>query len=306
MQLDIILLLSASITFAASALFPAMGEVLCEYSGVYNIGLEGIMLIATGTTVIGTIYTGNPYYGVLFSIGIGGIIGFLQAVFAVNLKADQAIWGIGLILLGPFLSALMVEHAYAGGLQLGVPRISALPTQNLIYPFNVLLNQNALVFLAFGLMAVTWFLIFKTQYGLAVRTTGENPHVAASAGFNVVRIRYVQSIIGCMVASIGGAFLVVGVTGEWTFNMTGGLGFLAIALVRLGLFRPFLIALTCLAYGFLNAFQLSLQAVTSVVPHQALLMIPYIMGIVALVISARYGRSAEPASLGKPYSREGT
>ena len=304
MSLDLFLVFSASITYAAALLYPSLGESFTELSGIYNIGTEGIMLISAATTYIGAVYTGNPFVGLLAGILTGGLIGAVLAVFSLSLKADQVIFGLGIILLGSFLGIFLVDvtEKQVGTIQ--VPLLPKVGLESLGYPLSIILKQNILVYVAIFLAFVVWFLLFRTKFGLAVRSVGENPHVAASAGINVVLVRVVCAVIGSAIAALGGSFVLIGISGIWSENLTAGRGFVGIAIVRIGFFRPLLILIFSLVFGFVDSFQLSLQVTTSGFPVQFLQMLPYITGLTALVISGKYKLFGQPASIGKPFVRE--
>ena len=300
--MNLILLVSASLVSATTLIYPALGETFTELSGVYNIGLEGIMLISASTSFVGTAYSGSVIAGLVIGIVTGMLAGFIQGIFAVNFRADQIVFGLGIILLGPFLSPVLKDTFALTTNQ--VPTFPLLDATNLPYPLSVLLNQNALTFASIGLVFLLWYALFKTKFGLAIRAVGEDPRVAASVGINVGRARYLCSILGSAIAAVGGVFVVLGLTGSWAGDVTAGRGFIAIAMVRVGLYRPVPILIACLLFGFVDAAQLTLQVSASGFPHQFLQMAPYLMGIVALIISGRFKVFGGPASLGRPYEKE--
>lgn len=300
--MNVAILLGAALVSATTLAYPSLGEALTEFSGVYNVGLEGIMLIAATTSYIAVVYTGNVYIGLLVGIGTGALIGLIQAVFAVNLKADQIVFGLGLILLGPFLGPVLKE-GFAGTTNL-VPAFPAIETGPLPYGLDVILRQNALTFAAMALAVVLWYLLFRTKFGLGLRAVGEDPHVAESVGINVTLVRYLCSILGCAIAAVGGVFVVLGLTGAWAGDVTAGRGFIAIAMVRVGLYRPSLIYGVSLLFGFIDSLQLALQVSASGLPYQFLQMAPYLMGVVALAISGKFKVFGGPAGLGRPYEKE--
>lgn len=304
MALDPVQLLAATLTVGVIISYPSLGEAFSELSGVYNLGLEGIMLISAATSFIGALFTGNVAVGLLVGIMTGVLLGAVQALFAVHIGADQVVFGLGIILLGPFLSTFLASSALKSGLR-QAPIFPPLDTTGFPYPLNFILRQNALFFILFILAFVLWFLLFKTRFGLALRSVGENAHVAASAGINVSLVRYVSSIIGSTIAAIGGTFVILGLNGLWSDNITGGRGFIAIAIVRVGLFKPILILVFSLLFGLVDSFQLYQAAVLGPsFPHQFLSMAPFLIGIFALLISTRFKIFSEPTALGTPYIKE--
>jgi simple sugar transport system permease protein len=305
MTFDAVQILLATITAGVSIAYPALGGTLTELSGVYNIGLEGIMLISAATSFIAALFTGNVFIGLSVGLLTGGLIGAIQALFAVNFRADQVVFGLGIIILGPFLSTFLASTALQSGLR-QAPILESLNTSGFPYPFNLILSQNALVYSLIPLVIVLWYVLYKTKLGLAIRSVGENPHVAASSGLNVTLLRYTCSILGCAIAAMGGTFVVLGLSGLWADNVTGGRGFIAIAMIRVGLFKPIWVAIVCILFGLVDSLQLYFSAILGPsFPYQFLGMAPYALGIVVLSVSMVRRTFAEPASLGKPYSREG-
>jgi len=290
------------LTAAVSISYPALGEAFAELSGVWNFGTEGIMLISAAASFLGSLYSGNPIVGLLAGLLTGALIGVIQALFAVNLNANQIVFCLGLILLGPFLGSFMASSvSYLGS----VPILPTLNTTDFKYPLDFILRQNVLFYFVPFLVVIEWLILYRTKFGLAVRSIGENPHVAASTGINVKAIRYVCAIVGTMIASLGGAFLIVGLVGTWSNNITAGRGFIAIAMVRLGLFRPVWIAVSCLIFGIVDSLQLYYSATLGAsFPTQFFSMTPYLVGILVLFISSRFKTFPEPSALGKPFVKE--
>lgn len=304
--LDVSQLLLATLNAGIIISYAGLGETFSELSGVYNIGTEGIMLLAAATSFAGSLITGNPICGLILGITAGAFIGTLQAVYAVRIRADQVILGVTIaVFIGPFLSTL-VSNAALRGKQIfsAIPTFPLLNTEGLPYPLNLILRQNALFFIVFILAFVLWVLLFKTRFGLAVRAVGENPHVAAACGTDVVLIRYACVILGSAIAALGGIF-VVNLKGIWSDNLTGGRGFIGIAMVRVGGFRPHLIVLASMLFGLVDSFQLYFSAVLGrSFPYQFFTMTPYVVGIATLLVSSRFRIFKEPAALGKPYLKE--
>ncbi|MGD0646009.1 MAG: ABC transporter permease [Candidatus Bathyarchaeia archaeon] len=297
-MLNFLVIISAAIPSAIAILYPALGENFTELSGIYNIGLEGIMLISAAVGFIVAIYTQSLLFGLIGGVCTGVLVGLLLAFFALNLGADQIVFGLALIIMGPFLSSFI-----AGTGPPGLHSIGTLPSVNLgkgAYPFNYIFNQSILVYFGLALLFVIWYITSRTHFGLAMRATGEDPHVAASSGINVVLTRWICCIVGCAIAALGGVFVVFSLTGVWTDNITGGNGFIAIALLRVGGYRPQYVLLACIVYGFVDSLQITVQALR-IFPYQFLAMFPYVIGIIALVIQGKFKIFPGPKSLGKPY-----
>jgi simple sugar transport system permease protein len=303
--LDVTQLLIATLNGGIIISYAALGETFSELSGVYNFATEGIMLMAAATSFAGSLITGSPIIGLIIGITTGVLLGTLQAAYAVTMLADQVILGVSIsVFIGPFLSTLLANAGLVGKKVFSAtPTFSVLNTEGLPYPLNLILAQNAIFFTVFILAFALWALLFKTRFGLAVRAVGENPHVAAASGMNVVLIRYVCTILGSAIAALGGIF-VVNLRGIWSDNLTGGRGFIGVAMVRVGGFRPQMVLLASMIFGLVDSFQLYFSAVLGrSFPYQFFTMTPYVIGIATLLISAKFRIFKEPAALGKPYQR---
>ncbi len=303
--LDIGSLILGALTAGTVISYAALGENLTELSGVYNVGTEGTMLLSAATSFMVSLVTGSPALGLLAGVLLGATIGAILAVFAVKIEADQIVFGLGLILVGTFMSTVIANTALSGRSSFSeIATFSPLNTEGFPYPLNLILKQNFLFYLVFAVSGALWYLLFKSKFGLAVRAVGENPHVAVSAGINLVLLRYLCTILGSAVAALGGIFVIY-LNGIWGDRLTGGRGFIAIAMVRVGLFRPHLVLLASLLFGLVDSIQLYFTAILgSSFPYQFFAMIPYIVGILALLVSTRFGIFKEPSALGRPYDKE--
>ncbi|HBP65465.1 MAG TPA: ABC transporter permease [Desulfosporosinus sp.] len=298
----IIIILATGIRLATPYLLAALGEMFVQRSGVYNLGVEGIMMMGAFAGFYATLQLGSPLLGIAASLAIGGLMGLIMALVSVTFKAEQGISGIGLYMFGWGLSGLLFR-LYVGGITsieglkaIKIPLLSQIP-----FLGPVLFDHNMLVYTAFLLVPVTGFILFKTSWGLNVRAVGNKPEAADTLGVSVVRIRYQCLIVGGMLAGLAGAFLTLGQANMFADNITAGRGFIAIALVYFGRWSPWGILLGSLLFSLADSFQSMIQVLGINFPYELAVILPYIVTIVALAIS--YGRVWAPAALGKPFQR---
>lgn len=297
-------LLSSTIRNATPLIFAALGGMFSERSGVVNIGLEGLMLISAFAGVVGAFLSGSALVGLGTAMAAGLLFALIHAVMTITFEADQIISGtaINLLALGG-TGYLMVEIFGSGGTSpnvqgfapVPVPLLSEIP---LVGP--ALFNQSLLVYLMYALVPVTFFVLFKTPFGLRLRGTGESPEAVDTAGVSVFRMRYYGVALSGLLASLGGVYLSMGILSAFTENMTNGRGFIALAALIFGRWHPVGAAGAALLFGFAQAF--TFQAPQDVVPLEFLQMIPYILTLV--VLAGFGGRAIAPAAIGKPYRKE--
>lgn len=268
----------------------AIGETIGQKSGVLNIGIEGIILLSAYAAVVVTDTSGSLVYGLLAGFGSGLILGLFQAVVMVVLNADQVVVGMGINLAS--LGATSAHFRYKYG-QSG--QLISLPEMPTVFGFDPIMAVLPVIVIGSGI------LLYRTRWGLAVRAAGEDPNSVYAAGFSVVRLRLLASVIGCAGAALAGSYLALGLAGSFAENMSGGRGFVAIAIVTFGRWRPGWVLVGAILIGFLETLQFALQAQGVAVSPQLLLALPY---VVALLIVALLGRSAHaPASLARPLER---
>lgn len=300
----IINILAATIRIATPLLLGAMGELIAERSGVMNMGLEGMMLFGVFTVWLVTFLGGTTIMGGGVALIVGALLGLLLGILVIYLKVDQTVSGLSINLL-----AVGVGEYFHRMLNVEMETVSVVVLPNLNIPFlakipylgDVLFKQNPYTYLAFlSVPMIAWFLR-RTKYGLTIRSTGENPHAVDTRGINVGRVRLAATVFGGMMACLGGAFL-MSVTSRYLPNMTAGRGWLAIIVVIAGNWNPARMVIATLLFAFLGALQVTLTTFKIAVPYELLLVMPYVLALVALALSRV--RSAQPAKLGVPYSRE--
>jgi simple sugar transport system permease protein len=295
-------ILHSGVRLATPYLFAALGETFAQRSGVLNLGVDGIMLMGAFSAFYVVFSGGNPWFGVLAAIGVGMLMGLLMAVVSVTMQAEQGISGIGLYLFGLGLSSLLFKtligsvEGVSGFSRLQIPFLSDLPVIGEIF-----FRHNILVYLAYVMVPVSWFLLNQTTLGLKIRAVGHNPEAADSLGVSVVGIRYFTLIYGGALAGVAGASLSIGLLNVFQENMTNGLGFIAVALVYFGSWRPFGVLGGALLFSMVTALQLWVQVKNILIPSDVAVMLPYILTIVVLTFTVR--QIQQPAALTKPYER---
>lgn len=296
-------ILSTGIRLATPYLYAAIGETFSQRSGVLNLGVEGIMLMGAFSGFYFGITTGNLWLGLLGAAMVGLIMGLMMAFVSVTLQATQGISGIGLHLFGLGLSTLLFKTMLRGSVEsisgfqpIRIPLLADIP-----YLGQVLFNHNILVYLAFLLVPVAHFVLNKTTFGLSVRAVGQNPESADSLGVNVARIRYITVSLGGIMAGIAGASLSLALINLFQENMTSGIGFIAVALVYFGGWRPWGVLGGALLFSMVNALQLWIQVLRIPIPSDIAVMMPYVLTILALAFSVN--RTRAPAALTKAFNR---
>ncbi len=297
-------ILSSTIRNATPLVFAAMGGMFSERSGVVNIALEGLMLISAFAGVVGAYLSGSAWVGLGFAMAAGLSFALIHALMCVTFEADQIISGtaINLLALGG-TGFLMVEVFGQGGTSPRVPRFGSLGIpvlQDIPVIGPALFDQSLLVYLMYVLIPVTFFVVFRTPFGLRLRATGEVPEAVDTAGVSVARMRYYGVGLSGILAALGGAYLSMGLLSAFTEGMTNGRGFIALAALIFGRWNPVGAAGAALLFGFAQA--ITFRAGQEAVPVEFLQMLPYILTIV--VLAGFGGRAIAPAAIGKPYRKE--
>ena len=293
-----IALIFATIRSATPLIFAALGGMFSERSGVINIALEGLMLAGAFTAAVITYETGNPFLGFLCAMIAGAALAFVYAIACIKFEADQVVAGFGINILMLGLPALLSSAIYdsAGSTQ-QVNKADLLPE---------FFGINIASFLAFLLVPICWYVLYKTPFGLRLRAVGENPAAADAAGVSVVRLRYTGVILSGILAAAGGAYLSTGQSSLFTRGMTAGRGFIALAALILAKWRPVQVLIACLFFGFTEALTIPLSsyrlASGETIPVQFVQIIPYVLTII--VLAGFVGSSRAPKALGIAYQKE--
>lgn len=297
-------ILASGIRLATPYLYASIGETFGQRSGVLNLGVEGQMLLGAFAAFYVTFVTGNLWLGLLAAIIVGALMGLAMAFVTVNLHAQQGISGIGFFLFGLGMSNLLFQkllgtvETVQGFPKIYIPVLSRIPVIGEIF-----FSQNLLVYFAYLLVPLAWFIMNKTTLGLQIRSIGENPEAADSLGVSVARIRYFTIILGGTLAGIAGASLSIALLNVFQQNMTSGLGFIAVALVYFGGWRMLGVLGGALLFSMVNSLQLWIQVLGIPIPSDIAVMMPYVLTILVLVLSV--SRVRGPSALTKPFEREG-
>lgn len=281
---------------SAPVLWAALGELISERGGVINIGLEGMVLGGAFAAYYVTWLTGSVWVGALASIAAGVAFAAIMGVLAIDRQADQIIVGLGILILGGGASALAFEQIFTGTgrtivdhmSELEIPLLSDVPVIG-----EALFKQVPLVYLAYLAVPLVWWLLWRTRWGLAVRAAGESPEALEADGISVRAVRWTALLCAGVGGGLAGATLVVGSLGTFTENMSAGRGFIALAAVVFGRWRPVGVLGACLVFGGADALQLRLQAVGSI-PWQVWTLVALI-GVAAVAVPLVRGRQMTPA-----------
>jgi ABC-type uncharacterized transport system permease subunit len=295
-------ILTSAIRLATPYLFAAIGEAFAQSSGVVNLGVDGIMLVGAFVAFYVTLHTGNLWLAVLAALFVGLLMGLLMSLISVTLKAEQGISGIGLYMFGLGLSSLLFKimvgtvQTVTGFQTIKIPFLGDIP-----FLGEILFQHSLPVYAAFLLVPVAWWFLEKTTWGLKIKAVGQNPAAADSLGVSVDKVRYFSVCLGAMLAGLAGASLSTALVNLFQENLTAGLGFIAVALVYFGGWKPVGILAGALLFSTVNAFQLWMQVLGVKIPSDVAVMLPYLLTIAALVVATN--RVRQPAALNKPFER---
>ncbi len=284
-----------------------MGEMFSERAGVLNLGIEGIMLLGAMTGFSAAYFSGELWLGILAAAAVGMMFGALMGLLTVSLGLSQHVSGLGITLLCTGLAFFFYRLVFGQPSQ--PPNV--VPFQTVPLPIlsdipglgPAVFDQFALVYIGFLLVPLSAFLLYRTSWGLSLRTVGENPHAAVSAGVGVAATRYQALMISGMLMGIAGAYLSLAQVNAFTFGVISGRGWVCIALVVLGQWDPWRCAAAALLFGAVDALQLRLQSSGAIdLPYQIFLMLPFVVTIAAMAVFSRSARA--PAALLVPFRRE--
>ena len=296
-------ILASGIRLATPYLYAAIGETFGQRSGVLNLGVEGQMLLGAFASFYIVFRTGNLWLGILAAMVAGALMGLAMAFVTVNLRAEQGISGIGFYLFGLGMSDLLFQRllgtveTVSGFTKIYIPFLSDIP-----FIGDIFFQQNLLVYFAFALVPIAWFVLNKTTLGLKIRAVGEHPEAADSVGVSVARVRYFTITLGGTLSGVAGASLSIALLNVFQQNMTSGLGFIAVALVYFGGWRPWGVLGGALLFSMVNSLQLWVQVLGSPIPSDIAVMMPYVLTILALIVAV--SRVRAPSALTKPFGRD--
>jgi general nucleoside transport system permease protein len=295
-------LLASTLRFATPLAYAAMGGIFCERSGVVNIGLEGMMLMGAFFAVWGSIWSGSWVVGIVMAMISGGLLAFIHGVFSIHLRADQIVSGFAVNLLALGLTGYLYSSIYPDGTP--TDRVDRVPTLKEAFGFLSWVPGADLSLLVWGMFLVvilSFVVLFKTPIGLRIRSVGEHPRAADTVGISVYRVRYAAVVTSGMLAALGGAFLSIGFTGRFAENMTSGRGYIALAAVIFGKWRPGWAFVATLLFGFGFALAIPLQREADI-SSNLISTLPYVLTLIA--VAGVIGRSIPPAAVGRPYVKQ--
>ncbi len=295
--------LTATVRMAIPLLYAGLGEVFLERTGILNIGMEGVMLGGAFFSFAGAYYSDNLFVGLICGMLGGWLVSAIHGFLTIKLAQNQSVSGIALniFMLGvtSFLYKLMASESYQQIPTLAAIKIPVLSEIPLIG--NAFFNQDVLTYVLYLLVITAVIFYKKSAHGLAFTAIGESPRAADAAGIPVYKYQWFAIAVNGMLGGIGGATLVLVQLGKFSENMISGRGYIALAAVILGRYTPMGMFGAALIFGGANALQIRLQAMGVALPSQALAMLPYVITLIALLLSAR--KKSEPESLGVPYIR---
>jgi ABC-type uncharacterized transport system permease subunit len=301
-------LAAGAIRMATPILYAALGELITERAGILNLGVEGTVLMGALCGFLFAAKSGSLWLGLLAALVTGGVMGLVLAVLAASLKVNQSIAGLSINILALGLSQYMYRVFFPETSTGVLPHVVPFARVRIPYLADIpvvgeaLFNQQLVTYLAFGLVAILYFFLYRTRRGLELRALGNNPRAVDVKGISILRYQYLSVIFGGMMAGVGGAFLTLAATGMFVPGMSSGRGWIALSIVIFGNWSPVSIMLGSFLFGFLDSLQLQIQGLGIQFPYQLLLAAPYVITVLALLL--RRSRSAEPSHLGKPYFRE--
>ena len=308
-------LLAITLRAGTSLIFATIGEIYTERSGILNLGIEGMMLMSAVTSFATVYYTNNLFLSILVAMSVAGMLAAIHAFLSITMRANQVVSGLCITLFGSGMASFLGQKLgpasnsnYLVGLvgskfePVAIPLLSRLPLVGVIF------NLDILTYIVFLLLPLSWYYLYKTRNGLNLRAVGENPQTADAMGINVGRVRYLYTITGGMLVGIGGAHLSLSYAPGWSENITGGRGWIVIALVIFSMWNPARAIWGAIIFGGINAVQFRLQASGTTIPASFLNMLPYLVTIIVLVIltwwEALSKRVGAPSALAQSYMRE--
>lgn len=298
-------LISSGVRLSTPLILAALGGMFSERSGVVNIALDGIMIFGAFAAASVAYELNNPWMGLMAAVIVGGLIAHLHGVTSIRYQADQIVSGTAINLLAIGVPAMLANALYGStsitpNLELPLPVIE-LPLIAEIPVLNVLIGKYSfLVYFAFLMVPLSWFVLFKTSFGLRLRSVGENPDAAATAGVNVYLMRFYGVWLSGILAGLGGAFLSIAHGSAYVRDISAGRGFIALAALIFGRYNPKLTLVGCLLFGIADAFQIRVQGAVDI-PVQFIQIFPYVLTMI--VLAGLIGRARVPAADGIPYTQ---
>ena len=309
-------LLAVTLGAGTSLLYATLGEIYTERAGILNLGVEGMMMMGALSAFTVSFYTGGLILAIVVAMLIGGAMALIHASLCITMRANQVVSGLSITLFGTGLASYLGQRlgpASNGKNLVGMTASSftdySIPFLEDIPILSAFFNQDILTYALFLIVPIAWIYMYKTRSGLTLRAVGEDPRTAAAMGISVSKVRYIYTVIGGMLVGLGGAHLTLGYTPGWSENVTGGRGWIVIALVIFAGWNPGRAIFGAVLFGGINAIQFRLQAAGTVIPASFLNMAPYIVTVIVLTVMTLLGRKkrgkfSPPAALGTSFSIE--
>jgi len=314
---NLILILDATLRVSAPLILAALAGLFSERSGIVNIALEGKMLSAAFAAAATASVTGNVWLGLLAAIGVSVCLSLIHGFASITHRGDQIVSGVAINMLAVGLTVTLGRFWFGLGGQTpalsdserftpitlpGADAVADVPVIGPLYS-ELISGHNALVYLALLMVPFVWWVVFRTRFGLRLRAAGENPHAVDTAGISVAWIRYRALICAGILCGIAGAYLSTAHSAGFVANMSAGKGFIALAALIFGKWKPVPVLFGCLLFGFLDAVAIRLQGaelpIVGEIPVQAIEVLPYILTV--LLLAGFIGRAVGPKSIGVPY-----
>jgi ABC-type uncharacterized transport system permease subunit len=299
--------LLATVRMAAPLMFLGIGGVFTERTGIFNIGIEGMMLVGAMAAIAGDLATGNVIIATLCAMAAGGILAVIHAYLTVTRRANQIVSGAAINLLALGLTNFLYQPLYEGyNYRPRVPLYPQLAPEawhDIPILGPIIFAQPVIIWMAFILPLIATWALYRTSWGLNIRAVGDHPHAVATAGVSVNRLKWTGVLISGIFSGLGGSALVLADLGLFGPNLTAGRGFIALAALAVGSWNPTKVSAACLLFGAAEALQLRAQTWSQTyginIPYQFLVMAPYLLTIAAL--AGLVGRTKAPKTVGKPY-----
>ena len=297
--------LDATVRCGAPLMLVGVGGVYVERTGVFNIGMEGMMLAGSLAAIAGSFFTGSTFVATICAMAAGGLLAVGHAYLTVTRRANQIISGLAI----NFLALGATNMLFARLFPTVKARVCLYPVlapawlHDIPFLGPAIFSQSVIVWIAFILPVPAAWVLYRTSLGLNIRAVGDHPHAVATAGPSVLRLKYIGVILSGLCAGLGGSALVLSELGYFAPNITAGRGFIVLAALVVGKWNPIWVAVACLLFGGADALQLRVQTFGSVIPYQFPVMFPYLLTIAAL--AGFVGRTVGPKTVGQPYDPEG-
>lgn len=306
---DLAIIISTTLMYSTPLIYTALGGVFSENSGIVNIGLEGMMTIGAFAAAAAGFLIGNPWLAFLIGGIAGSLFALIHAIATVKFDADHTISGVAINLLAPGFALFLAKIMFNGAtttptiaMENKIPRIfnGVFPSGSIL---DTIFNNYATVYLAFALVIISYYVLYKTKFGLRIRAVGEHPGAADTLGINVSRVRYTSVLISGFLAGLGGASMSLALVSSFRPTLVSGQGYIAMAAVIFGKWRPQWAAFACLLFGFSTALSVYFGSPTLpfTINENLLSMIPYVITIIILILFVKSSKA--PSALGNPYKK---